>query len=207
VTYAKAASLADGLDMSNTQTVPVVPDRQWDPRTASATLRLLASPVGEAGTQSAAVASLPGMLRLPEMFDLFRQAARQGAQQALEQYSDDIRRSLEQLVEPVTRRTSDSSAVHAAAVSIGPPGRSERRLESSTNRISLTPRECNILELIRHGLSTKEIARRLGITPETVKSHVKRAFVKLGVNKRSTAVWYAQRLGFLTAPSGVGAVS
>jgi DNA-binding CsgD family transcriptional regulator len=52
----------------------------------------------------------------------------------------------------------------------------------------LSPRERTILELIARGQSNKEIARELGITPETVKSHVKNIFNKLEVGKRGKAV-------------------
>ncbi|MEI9923520.1 MAG: helix-turn-helix transcriptional regulator [Bradyrhizobium sp.] len=51
----------------------------------------------------------------------------------------------------------------------------------------LSPRERTILELIAQGQSNKGIARELSITPETVKSHVKKIFVKLKVDKRFAA--------------------
>ena len=59
----------------------------------------------------------------------------------------------------------------------------------------LSMRESNILKLIADGLSNKEIARTLAITPETVKSHVKHIFIKLNVEKRAQAVARAQTLG------------
>jgi ATP/maltotriose-dependent transcriptional regulator MalT len=59
----------------------------------------------------------------------------------------------------------------------------------------LSPRECCILELIGQGFSNKRVARALGITAETVKSHVKRVFIKLEVNTRAHAVARAQFLG------------
>jgi ATP/maltotriose-dependent transcriptional regulator MalT len=59
----------------------------------------------------------------------------------------------------------------------------------------LSPRECGILELIGQGYSNKRVARTLGITAETVKSHVKRVFIKLNVNTRAHAVARAQSLG------------
>ena len=62
---------------------------------------------------------------------------------------------------------------------------------------SLTPRERGILELIAEGRSNKEIARSLGIAPETVKSHVKNIFDKLSVEKRAQAIARAQSLGLL----------
>jgi len=66
---------------------------------------------------------------------------------------------------------------------------------ASFERSTLTPRECRILELIGQGYSNKRVARALGITAETVKSHVKRVFLKLDVNTRAHAVARAQSLG------------
>jgi LuxR family maltose regulon positive regulatory protein len=60
---------------------------------------------------------------------------------------------------------------------------------------TLSVREREILALIGRGQSNKEIARSLGIAPETVKSHVKNIFSKLSVEKRAQAVWRAQTLG------------
>jgi LuxR family transcriptional regulator, maltose regulon positive regulatory protein len=62
---------------------------------------------------------------------------------------------------------------------------------------SLSPRERNILERIGQGQSNKEIARELGISPETVKTHIKNIFVKLAVEKRAQAVSRAQSLGLV----------
>jgi LuxR family maltose regulon positive regulatory protein len=63
---------------------------------------------------------------------------------------------------------------------------------------ALSAREGAILKLIAQGLSNKEIARSLAITPETVKSHVKHIFIKLGSEKRAQAVARAQSLGLVT---------
>ena len=63
---------------------------------------------------------------------------------------------------------------------------------------ALSPRETDILTLIAGGLSNKEIARNLDIGPETVKSHLKSVFTKLGVEKRAQAVSRAQTLGLVT---------
>ena len=59
----------------------------------------------------------------------------------------------------------------------------------------LSARETDILTLIAEGLSNKEIARNLDIGPETVKSHLKSVFTKLGVERRAQAVSRAQTLG------------
>jgi LuxR family maltose regulon positive regulatory protein len=69
--------------------------------------------------------------------------------------------------------------------------------QRDAERESLSARERNIVELIARGMSNKEIARSLGIAPETVKSHVKSIFVKLAVDRRAHAVTRAQALGVL----------
>ena len=68
---------------------------------------------------------------------------------------------------------------------------------TSTIAAALSPRERGILELIGHGQSNKEIARDLGIAPETVKSHVKNIFAKLAVERRAQAISRAQSLGLV----------
>jgi transcriptional regulator of acetoin/glycerol metabolism len=57
---------------------------------------------------------------------------------------------------------------------------------------ALSPRERSILDLIGQGRSNKEIARLLGVSPETVKSHIKNMFSKLGVARRAQAVHQAE---------------
>jgi RNA polymerase sigma factor (sigma-70 family) len=52
---------------------------------------------------------------------------------------------------------------------------------------SLTDREREVLVLLARGLTNKEIARDLTITPNTVKRHLKSLFAKLDVNTRSAA--------------------
>jgi two-component system nitrate/nitrite response regulator NarL len=52
----------------------------------------------------------------------------------------------------------------------------------------LTPRESEILDLIREGLSNKQIAQRLSIQLQTVKNHVHKILRKLGVERRGEAV-------------------
>lgn len=56
------------------------------------------------------------------------------------------------------------------------------------NAMALTERELDVLALIAQGLSNKSIAQLLKISPETVKSHVRNIFAKLGATARSEAV-------------------
>lgn len=63
----------------------------------------------------------------------------------------------------------------------------------------LTPREREVLTLVARGRSNTEIAEGLVLSPETVKTHVKRIFAKLGVRDRAQAVVAAYEAG-LVAP-------
>ncbi len=62
---------------------------------------------------------------------------------------------------------------------------------------AITARERDVLSMISQGHSNKHIARTLRISPETVKSHVKRIFSKLSVNTRTEAVSRAMSLRLL----------
>lgn len=62
----------------------------------------------------------------------------------------------------------------------------------------LSPRERTVLELTGAGLATKAVARRLGISPNTVKFHLQAAFDKLGVASRAEAIMAAIRRGELS---------
>jgi LuxR family maltose regulon positive regulatory protein len=70
-----------------------------------------------------------------------------------------------------------------------PSSASRRSLGSSDLAVdTLTQREEEVLELMRWGLSNNEIARKLDININTVKSHSKNLFSKLSVKSRTQAV-------------------
>jgi LuxR family transcriptional regulator, maltose regulon positive regulatory protein len=103
-------------------------------------------------------------------------------------------------------RTGSSPELMSYASKLMALWRSRHRSEpeqtpASTPADALSGRESDILKLIAEGLSNKEIARTLAITPETVKSHVKHIFIKLKVEKRAQAVSRAQMLGLTSTPS------
>jgi DNA-binding NarL/FixJ family response regulator len=54
-----------------------------------------------------------------------------------------------------------------------------------------------VLRLLADGATNTEIARHLALSAETVKSHVQRMYVKLGVSDRTSAVREAMRRGLL----------
>ena len=68
------------------------------------------------------------------------------------------------------------------------------RNEAAIRSLGLTPRECEILALLASGQSNKELARALGISPNTVKTHVARVYEKLEVQKRMQAIEKARWL-------------
>jgi DNA-binding NarL/FixJ family response regulator len=59
----------------------------------------------------------------------------------------------------------------------------------------LTPREIEVLVLVREGMANKQIARRLGISERTVKAHLTSCFQRIGVSDRTQAALWAARNG------------
>ena len=59
----------------------------------------------------------------------------------------------------------------------------------------LTPREREVLEHITQGLSNKQIAREMGVTEKTVKTHATSLFAKLNVTGRTQAALFAKEQG------------
>jgi DNA-binding NarL/FixJ family response regulator len=69
----------------------------------------------------------------------------------------------------------------------------------------LTAREVEVLQLLIEGLTDREIAASLSLSPRTVGGHVTHLLGKLGVDSRTAAVAYALRQGLITPvpPSGL----
>jgi two-component system, NarL family, response regulator LiaR len=93
-----------------------------------------------------------------------------------------------QVLVPAPGPATVSASVHSV-----PFVRDERRREELT----ITPREIEILELIARGLSNREIAEKLFVSENTVKTHSSRVFDKLGAKRRTQAVQFGKELGLL----------
>jgi DNA-binding NarL/FixJ family response regulator len=86
-------------------------------------------------------------------------------------------------------------AVHAGQRRIPPDLAAE--LADHAGEDQLSPREIDVLRLIAAGNANKQIAGRLGIAEDTVKSHVTNILSKLGANDRTHAVTTALRRGLI----------
>jgi len=69
--------------------------------------------------------------------------------------------------------------------------------DKKREELSLTRRELEILELVAEGLSNREIAVRLFVSENTVKTHCSRAFDKLGAKRRTQAVQIGKEFGLI----------
>jgi DNA-binding NarL/FixJ family response regulator len=82
------------------------------------------------------------------------------------------------------------------------------RVVQETDRWTpLTGREAAVLRGLTRALTNKEIARELGITETTVKSHVRRILFKLGAGSRTQAALWAVQRGFLSKSGLTGATA
>lgn len=69
--------------------------------------------------------------------------------------------------------------------------------EEQLRQLGITKRELEILELIAHGLSNREIADKLFVSENTVKTHSSRLFDKLSAKRRTQAVQIGKDIGLI----------
>ncbi len=86
-------------------------------------------------------------------------------------------------------------SVHAGGTLIAP--QIATRLLDRMQSVSLSEREVEVLQLVAKGMSNKEIGAGLYIAEYTVKNHLKRIYVKLGVTDRTEAAMVAAQRGII----------
>jgi len=69
--------------------------------------------------------------------------------------------------------------------------------EKKRDDLGITRRELEVLELIAEGMSNREIAEKLYVSENTVKTHSSRVFDKLGAKRRTQAVQFGKEFGLL----------
>jgi ATP/maltotriose-dependent transcriptional regulator MalT len=99
------------------------------------------------------------------------------------------------VLEPI----ADAVAGQGAARIVSQRGEGQAFLPDAKRRedLRITPRELEILNLIAEGMSNREIAERLFVSENTVKTHSSRVFEKLGAKRRTQAVQLGKELGLL----------
>lgn len=109
-----------------------------------------------------------------------------------EQAADELRQG-------VIRGRIDSDAANAVLAAAGHrvrPGMRERPA-------GLTDREVEVLRLLAHGLSNREMAAALGVSAKTVGHHIEHIYNKIGVSTRPAATVFAMRHDLLEDPDGL----
>lgn len=89
----------------------------------------------------------------------------------------------------------DGDAVEAVLVAAGHRGRARRERSAG-----LTAREIDVLRLVARGLSSKQIAAELVISPKTARNHIEHIYVKIGATSRVAASLFATKHGLLADP-------
>jgi DNA-binding CsgD family transcriptional regulator len=92
-----------------------------------------------------------------------------------------------------TPAASDTPAGRDIPPAAAPFNPNEKKRED----LGITRRELEVLELIAEGLSNREIAGKLFVSENTVKTHSSRVFDKLGARRRTQAVQLGKELGLL----------
>jgi HD-GYP domain-containing protein (c-di-GMP phosphodiesterase class II) len=88
----------------------------------------------------------------------------------------------------------DPDAVAAVVEAAGGSPQKKARLRPA----GLSDREIEVLQLMSHGLSNREVARRLYISPRTAEHHVQHIYAKIGVSSRAGAALFAMEHGLIS---------
>jgi DNA-binding CsgD family transcriptional regulator len=93
----------------------------------------------------------------------------------------------------LSRKPQPTPAMPPTAPAVAPFNLDPKRRE----HFGMTVRELEVLELVAQGMSNREIAAKLFVSENTVKTHCSRAFDKLGAKRRTQAVQLGKEFGLL----------
>ncbi len=93
--------------------------------------------------------------------------------------------------------TKPKTVLVEKTVYVSPSSENFVRNEKVIEELGISKRELEVLELIAQGFSNNEIAERLFVSLNTIKTHSSKLFEKLEVNRRTQAVEAAKRLGII----------
>jgi DNA-binding NarL/FixJ family response regulator len=101
--------------------------------------------------------------------------------------------TLDAVVDAVRRSITNPDVFSAAGVAAA------LRRRTAGDQVRLTPRETEVLEMLRDGLSVSQVARKLFMSESTVKTHIAKVYDKLGASNRAQALMRAIRQGIISA--------
>jgi DNA-binding NarL/FixJ family response regulator len=90
------------------------------------------------------------------------------------------------------------TVIHQVLHGIADPIRNASSASADANQTRLTPRQCEVLDLLCQGLSNKLIGRRLNLSENTVRGHVQAVLAALEVVSRSEAAFAARQRGLVS---------
>ncbi|OAM87852.1 response regulator transcription factor [Termitidicoccus mucosus] len=128
--------------------------------------------------------------------ELIKSALEAGAHGYLDSSSTlaEFQRALSSVLEG---RAYFSAEVNAAILNI----MQSRSLDSAGIMMPLSQRELTVLRLMANGLSSKEIAKKLGISPYTVVNHRTKIMRKTGIHRAAQLSLYAAQIGLIPTPN------
>jgi NarL family two-component system response regulator LiaR len=96
------------------------------------------------------------------------------------------------------RRVIKAAAAGQVQLAPAVSARLVREVREPHGREALTQREVEVLALLAKGRANKEIAREMGLGPQTVKTHVSNILAKLDMRSRTQAALYALKIGLIS---------
>jgi DNA-binding NarL/FixJ family response regulator len=121
-------------------------------------------------------------------------ARRAGLRSGIEDRAELIAPAIERLLANKHLNLDPATLAYWRAIVGGPESPADDESVRQRLRMRLSPRQAQVLELLARGLSSKEIANRLGLGVGTVKAHRISLYRKLGVTLRSEAVSAFERI-------------